>query len=116
MVFVFASSAVPKEKDQTMTKFISRPAGLFLVYTRITDDNDKVFRHRAPLFLAQVNPKAVCLIRATESTLLANRGFPVGNFMVHEISSRETWVTAPEWDRSGKDVTCDNRLTRILWE
>lgn len=102
--------------DQTMAKFISCPAGLFLVYTRITDDNGKVFRHRAPLFLSQVNPEAVCLIRATESTLLANRGFPVGNFKVHEISPRETWVTAPEWDRSGKDVTCDNRLTRILWE
>ena len=43
-------------------------------------------------------------------------GYPLGNFKVHEVSARETWVTAPEWDRSGKTVPCDNRLARIIWK
>lgn len=102
--------------DQTMTKFVSGKEGLFLVYTRITASNKNVFRHRAPVFIAQVDPKAVCLIRATESTLLDNNGFPLGNFNVHEVSPRETWVTTPEWDRTGKTVPCDNRLARIVWK
>jgi hypothetical protein len=102
--------------DQTMTKFVSRKEGLFLVYTRITQDNKNVFRHRAPVFIAQIDPSAVRLIRKTESTLLGNNGFPLGNFSVHEVSPRETWVTAPEWDRTGRDIPCDNRLARIIWE
>lgn len=105
----------PIPMDQTMTKFVVRTDGVFLVYTRITKDNKGVFRHRAPVFIAQIDPDAVCLVRETESTLLADNGFPLGNFAVHEVSPSETWVTAPEWDRSGKDVVCDNRLARILW-
>jgi hypothetical protein len=45
-----------------------------------------------------------------------NNGFPLGNFNVHEVSPQETWVTAPEWDRTGKTVPCDNRLARIVWK
>ena len=31
--------------------------GIFLVYTRKGVGSDHVFRHRAPLFMAQVDPK-----------------------------------------------------------
>lgn len=106
----------PIPMDQTMTKFVSRAEGLFLVYTRITKNNTAVFRHRAPVFIAEIDPNAACLIRKSESTLLENNGFPLGNFNVHDVSPRETWVTAPEWDRSGKDISCDNRLVRIIWQ
>ena len=102
--------------DQTMTKFVSHSEGLFLVYTRITKNNTKVFRHRAPVFIARIDPETVRLIRKTESTVLGNNGLPLGNFSVHEVSPRETWVTSPEWDRTGKDVSCDNRLARIIWK
>ncbi len=101
--------------DQTMTKFVNGPRGLFLVYTRITEDNTRVFRHRAPVYIAQVNPETCTLCRETESVLLGNRGFPLGNFNVASISPHEVWVTAPEWDRSGRNVPCDNRLARIIW-
>jgi hypothetical protein len=106
----------PIPMDQTMTKFVSRADGLFLVYTRITGDNGGVFRHRAPVFIAQIDPDTTFVIRETESTLLANNGFPLGNFRVQQVSPYETWVTAPEWDRSGKDVACDNCLSRMLCE
>lgn len=102
--------------NQTMSKFIRNDHGLFFVYTRITGDNENVVRHRAPLFIGQIDPEKGCLLRETESVLMANRGFPLGNFNVYQISPTETWVTAPEWDRSGEDIPCDNRLTRILWE
>ncbi len=105
----------PIPMDQTMTKFVSHKEGLFLVYTRITEDNKNVFRHRAPVFLAQIDPEGVCLVRETESVLLANRGFPLGNFNVNEVSPNETWITVPEWDRSGKDIPCDNRLASVTW-
>jgi len=105
----------PIAMDQTMTKFIRRAEGLFLVYTRITGKNTNVFRHRAPLFIAEIDPDSVRLVRRTESTLLANNGFPLGNFGVTEVSPCETWVTAPEWDRGGKEIPCDNRLARVLW-
>jgi len=101
--------------DQTMTKFISHSDGLFLVYTRITDENTNVFRHRAPLFIAQIDTKGVCLIRKTESTVFSNNGFSVGNFGVLEVSPRETWVTAAEWDRTGREIACNNLLGRIIW-
>ncbi len=42
------------------------PLGGFLVYTRRGADNDHVFRHRAPLFIAQVDPKRLDVIRASE--------------------------------------------------
>lgn len=104
------------DMDQTMTKFIRHADGLFLVYTRITQDNHNVFRHRAPLFMAEIDPDTARLRRSSESTVMANRGFPLGNFSVHQVSPRETWVTAQEWDRTGKTVDCDNRLTRIVWQ
>ena len=106
----------PIPMDQTMTKFISNPRGLFLVYARITEMNKDVFRHRAPLYVAQIDPDKVCLIQSTESTVLGNRGFPLGNFNVHDVSSQETWVTSQEWDRSGKAIDCDILLSQIVWK
>lgn len=102
--------------DQTMTKFISRPDGLFLVYTRITENNKEVFRHRAPLFIAKIDIDNKCLVKETESTVLANNGFPLGNFNIHAISPKEIWITSQEWDRTGKNVDCDNLLGRIIWK
>ena len=101
--------------DQTMTKFVTHSDGLFLVYTRITDDNKNVFRHRAPLFIAQIDTTGARVIRKTETTVLANNGFPLGNFAVHNVSKQETWVTSQEWDRTGKERECANLLTRIRW-
>jgi hypothetical protein len=102
--------------DQTMTKFATHSDGLFLVYTRITDDNENVFRHRAPLFIAQIDATGTRLIRKTETTVLANNGFPLGNFAVHNVSGQETWVTSQEWDRTGEERECANLLARIRWK
>src|SRR5690606_17458760 len=39
----------------TQQHWIKHSDGLFLVYTRKGADNDHVFRHRAPLFIARVD-------------------------------------------------------------
>lgn len=71
--------------------------GLWLVYTRRNAGNDHVFRHRAPLFIAKVDPEKLHIIRATEQILIPEKGARLGNFGVTEISRDETWVTAAEW-------------------
>lgn len=72
--------------------------GLFLVYTRKGANNDHIIRHRAPLFVAQVNTDKdeVCVIRKTERIVLPERGAEMGNFGVTAVSPEETWVTVGE--------------------
>ena len=81
----------------TQQHWVTHSDGLFLVYTRKGADNDHVFRHRAPLFIAQVDPEAVHVIRETEQVLVPQRGARLGNFGVVDVSPKETWVTVTEW-------------------
>ncbi len=70
---------------------------LYLVYTRRGGDNDNVFRHRAPLFIAQVDPERLCILRDSEQVLVPNRGARLGNFSICKVSEDESWVMAAEW-------------------
>jgi len=81
----------------TQQHWVTHSEGLFLVYTRRGADNDHVFRHRAPLFMAQVDPERLCVIRASERILVPQRGARLGNFGVTDVSPDETWVTVSEW-------------------
>lgn len=71
--------------------------GLWLVYTRKGANNDHVFRHRAPVFVAKIDLDKLHVIRSTEQILVPEKGARLGNFGVTEISEDETWVTAAEW-------------------
>ena len=62
-----------------------------------TQDNSNVVRHRAPLFIAQVDTEKLCVIRDTERILVPNRGARLGNFGVTKISDAESWVIVAEW-------------------
>ncbi len=81
----------------TQQHWVTHEQGLFLVYTRKGANNDHVFRHRAPLFIAQVDPQQLTVIRATERVLVPERGARLGNFGVANITPRETWVVVTEW-------------------
>ncbi|HSJ00832.1 MAG TPA: hypothetical protein VK956_00210, partial [Verrucomicrobium sp.] len=81
----------------TQQHWVTHPRGLFLVYTRRGANNDHVFRHRAPLFIGQVDPEKLCVIRETERILVPNRGARLGNFGVTQVNENETWVTVTEW-------------------
>lgn len=100
---------------------------LYLVYTRKGANNDHVFRHRAPLFMAEVDKATLTVKRATERILVPQRGARLGNFGVCEVSENETWVTVAEWmQKNGPDVViqpdnvygADNSVyaARLLWK
>lgn len=81
----------------TQQHWVTHRDDLYLVYTRKGAGNDHVMRHRAPLFIAQVNPDRLCVIRDTEKILVPERGARLGNFGVAKINEDETWVTVSEW-------------------
>ncbi|HND56503.1 MAG TPA: exo-alpha-sialidase, partial [Pirellulaceae bacterium] len=111
----------------TQTHWVTHPDGLFLVYTRRGANNDHVFRHRAPLFIAQVDPEKLRVIRATERIAVPERGARLGNFGITEVSDRETWIVVCEWMQTWKQasvvIPVDNKYgadnstyaARILW-
>ena len=71
--------------------------GLFLAYTRRGANNDHIFRHRAPLFIAQVAPETLRVIRATERILVPENHAGLGNFGVCQLSDSETLVMTSEY-------------------
>ena len=103
----------------TQQHWINNRHGLFLVYTRKGADNDHVFRHRAPLFIAQIEPEKLHVIRSTERVLVPERGARLGNFGITDVSADEAWVTVTEWmqpagvEKHGSDNTI--WVARIKW-
>lgn len=110
----------------TQTHWVTHRDALYLAYTRRGANNDNVIRHRAPLFLAQVDPRTLRVLRSTEQILMPNKGARYGNFGVANVGPHETWVTDSEWmQQPGKPniIPVDNPLgaegrvyaARILW-
>ncbi len=103
----------------TQQHWLAHSEGLFLAYTRHGADNDHIPRHRAPLFLAQVDPDQLHVLRVTEKVLIPQRGATLGNFGASVITPDESWVTVAEgvWNddarkRGAKGATF---LARVLW-
>jgi hypothetical protein len=86
----------PLGVDNTQQHWATHSDGLYLVYTRKGAQNDHVFRHRAPLFIARVDPQRLCILRATEQVLVPESGLDLGNFGVMDVSPSETWVITSE--------------------
>ena len=110
----------------TQQHWVTHGVDLYLVYTRKGAHNDHVFRHRAPLFMAQVDTQQLAVKRATECVLVPEHGARLGNFAVAEVSENETWVTVAEWMQTWSPNVvlppdnafgADNRVyaARILW-
>ena len=104
----------------TQQHWVTHGDGLFLVYTRRGAENDHVFRHRAPLFIARVDTQQLHVVRATERILVPQRGARLGNFGVCDVSPEETWVTAAEWmqPRGVEKHGSDNSIfiAKIRWD
>ncbi|MBD3182333.1 exo-alpha-sialidase [Candidatus Poribacteria bacterium] len=103
----------------TQQHWASHSDGLFLLYTRRGADNDHVFRHRAPLFMARVDTEKLCVIRDTERIIIPERGARLGNFGVMELNQQQTWVIDAEWmqpvgcEKYGSDNSVF--IAKILW-
>jgi hypothetical protein len=104
----------------TQQHWVTHPDhGLFLVYTRRGASNDHVFRHRAPLFIARVDPHSLRVVRSTEQILVPEHGARLGNFAIAEVSPSETWVTVAEWMQPAgvEKYGSDNRVyvAKLKW-
>jgi hypothetical protein len=86
----------------TQAHWLTHSGGLFLSYTRRGANNDHITRNRAPLFVAQVDPAKLQVIRRTEQALLPERGAMLGNFGSTAIIPEESWVTDAEFIVNGK--------------
>ena len=81
----------------TQQHWVTHGDDLYLVYIRKAGNNDHVFRHRAPLFIAQIDPAKLHVIRNTEQVIVPERGARLGNFGITHITPNETWVVVSEW-------------------
>lgn len=81
----------------TQAHWLSHSKGLFLTYTRRGANNDHIARNRAPIFMAEVDPEKLHVIRSTEQILMPERGVMLGNFGAAPITKNESWVTDAEF-------------------
>lgn len=103
----------------TQQHWLSHSDGLFLCYTRRGADNDHITRHRAPLFIAQVDPHRLVVVKQTEKILVPERGATLGNFGAAAISRTESWVTVSEglFSEASRTQGASGAtfLARIVW-
>lgn len=113
----------PLDMSTTQQHWLAHSDGLHLVYTRKDASNTNVVRWRSPLFIAQVDPQKLCLVRSTEKIVLPITGDGVnrpddvalmGNFHTMNVSARESWVTDGEILHK-KGFKGDLLLGRITW-
>lgn len=113
----------PLTMSTTQQHWLTHSDALWLVYTRRDASNANVLRWRSPLWMAQVEPRTLRLIRATERVVLPlvgdgvndpNRVAIMGNFHPLNLTPDESWVTVGEWQpRNG--IKGDLLLARIRW-
>ncbi len=103
----------------TQQHWVTHSDGLFLVYTRRGLDNDHVFRHRAPLMIARVDPETLRVMRTTERVIAQEKGARLGNFGVVDVNQDETWVVVTEWMQplGVEKYGSDNRIyaVKLKW-
>ncbi len=85
------------ETENTQQHWLSWNDELYLVYTRVNDMSNGVFRSRAPLFIARVDTQKYQLIRSSEKVVIPAKDARMGNFAVADITKNEAWVMAGEW-------------------
>jgi len=111
------------EMSTTQQRWLTHSVSLYLVYTRKAVRNVNVMRWRAPLYIAEVDLKRLCLIRETEQEVFPLIGDGIqgpkhvarmGNFMPANATVEESWVTVgetlPEDGWKG-----DTLLARVRW-
>lgn len=79
----------------------------YMVYTRRAGINDHVFRHRAPLFIAEFDDGNMCIIKDTERVAVIERGARLGNFGCQSYSDKIGYVFASEWMQKDGINACE---------
>ncbi len=81
----------------TQAHWLMHGGALYLAYTRRGAGNDHIVRNRAPIFLAEVDPEKLCVLRRSEQAVLPERGVMLGNFGAAAITPEEAWITDAEF-------------------
>lgn len=108
----------PLLSANTQQHWITHGDGLYLIYTRKGASNDHVFRNRAPIFIARVDPDKLHVIRATEQVLMPETGVDLGGgFAPVDVNANETWVISSEmaFPKERQDENNHVLLAKILW-
>jgi hypothetical protein len=113
----------PLAMSTTQQHWLTHSDGLYLAYTRKAEENINVMRWRAPLYLAQVDPVTLRLLRSTERIVFPLIGDGIndptkvahyGNFDVANISPQETWISCGEVIPA--NFRGDLLLARVKWK
>ncbi len=106
----------------TQQHWVVHSDALYLTYTRRGANNDHIFRHRAPVFMARVDPQRLVVLRASERIVIPETGTRMGNFGIVHVSPAESWIITTEWMQPHrpdlwKKYGTDNRIfcARIQW-
>ena len=102
----------------TQQHWVPHSDALYLIYTRRGANNDHVFRHRAPLFIARVDLDRICVVRSTETILIPETGLDLGGgFGVVDVNPRETWIVSSEmaFPTARRDEPNRVLLAKIHW-
>jgi hypothetical protein len=113
----------PLDMSTTQQHWLLHSEGLHLAYNRKTEQNAKVMRFRAPLFIAAVDHSTQRLRRDTERILFPLKGDPINkpntviltdNFHPLAASKEESWITVGENTIQAR-VPGDLMIGRIHW-
>lgn len=88
----------------TQQHWITGGGRLWIVYTRRAENNSHIFRHRAPLFIAEFDPITMRVLRDTEKIVVPERGARLGNFGCQSYSDSVGYVFASEWMQGDQGV------------
>lgn len=100
----------PLGSYNTQEHWITGKNALYLVYTRRTPNNNHIFRHRAPLFIAEVDQETCRVIRSTEQIAVPERGARLGNFGCCQCDDGTAIITAAEWMQTNPPDPYDYRV------
>jgi hypothetical protein len=108
----------------TQQHFVTAADRLFLIYTRRGANNEHMafVRHRAPLFMAEVDMKSLRVIRSSERIVIPDRGARCGNFDILQLNDHETWIVEAEWMEEREELISRNYgsdnsifIVRLKW-
>ena len=86
----------PLGSYNTQQHWVTLAGKLYLVYTRRGAENDHIMRHRAPLFIGEVDCDRLAVIRMTEQVVVPENHATLGNSGVCRIGDDESWITVAE--------------------
>lgn len=112
----------PLVMSTTQQRWLVHSDALYLVYTRKSLENDKVFRWRAPLYLAMVDRMSLRLMRSTERIAMPLEGDAagrpqyveqLGNFHTVAADPSQSWITVGAF--APATFQGPLRLSRVFW-